>query len=266
MLVLFSTTRCWSRWWRAGAFAATILMASHVSAAESIIFIDGNTLLTACQSRRAEVFQFCNGSIQAYFDTLSVDRQVCPETRMMSRQIVEIVVRYLMDHPEERHHSAASIARTALSNLFPCKSAQTAKKTPEEVCQAQALASIAGEWSNVLKGQFEIIMKGNRCLVFLQTPAIFEGKRAAWLIEGKTGELLAEFYAPTTGATWRTATAVFVATAAASSRRPSARERVHGESRPDVNHERLCFTIVVLHIPVPATTTSTTMHQASAAS
>jgi hypothetical protein len=68
-----------------------------------------------------------------------------------------------------------------------------AAKNPEQVCQAQALASIAKEWSNVLRGNFEIVLKGNRCLVFLQAPAIFEGKRTAWLIDGKTGALLSEF-------------------------------------------------------------------------
>jgi hypothetical protein len=77
------------------------------------------------------------------------------------------------------------------------------QKTPEQACQAQALASIARNWSNVLKGQFEIILKGDRCLVFLQAPAIFKGKRTAWLIDGKTGDLLAEFYAPTTGDAWK---------------------------------------------------------------
>jgi hypothetical protein len=82
--------------------------------------------------------------------------------------------------------------------------AQAAEKTPEQACQAQALASIARGWSNVLKGQFEIILKGNRCLVLLQANSrTFEGKRAAWLINGKTGELLAEFYAPTTGDVWK---------------------------------------------------------------
>jgi len=58
------------------------------------------------------------------------------------------------------------------------------------------LTSIATEWPNVLQGDFEIILKGNRCLVFLQAPAIFEGKRTAWLIDGKTGALLSEFYGP----------------------------------------------------------------------
>ena len=30
----------------------------------------------------------------------------------------------------------------------------------------------------------------------LQAPAIYEGKRGAWLIDGKTGDLLSEFYGP----------------------------------------------------------------------
>ena len=32
---------------------------------------------------------------------------------------------------------------------------------------------------------------------------MFEGKRTASLIDGKTGELLAEFYAPTSGGAWK---------------------------------------------------------------
>jgi hypothetical protein len=82
--------------------------------------------------------------------------------------------------------------------------AQAAKRAPEEACQAQALTSIGREWPNVLKGQFEIILKGNRCSVFLQANSrVFEGKRAAWLIDGKTGQLLSEFYAPTSGVAWK---------------------------------------------------------------
>jgi hypothetical protein len=69
-------------------------------------------------------------------------------------------------------------------------------KTPEQACQAPALASIAREWPNVLHGTFEVILKGDRCLVLLQAPAVFEDKRTARLIDGKTGALLSEFYAP----------------------------------------------------------------------
>jgi hypothetical protein len=69
-------------------------------------------------------------------------------------------------------------------------------KTPEQACQAPAFASIAREWPNVLHGTFEVILKGDRCLVLLQAPAVFEDKRTARLIDGKTGALLSEFYAP----------------------------------------------------------------------
>jgi hypothetical protein len=91
----------------------------------------------------------------------------------------------------------------AAAFLSPAQAAEKKTKTPEQACQAQALASIARGWPNVLRGTFEIILKGNRCLVFLQVPAVFEGKRTAWLIDGKNGELLSEFYGPTNGGAWK---------------------------------------------------------------
>jgi len=60
-------------------------------------------------------------------------------------------------------------------------------------------------------------LNGNRCLVFLQAPAVLEGKRTAWLIDGKSGALLSEFYGP------KDSDRGYAATAAASSRRTSAR-------------------------------------------
>jgi hypothetical protein len=83
----------------------------------------------------------------------------------------------------------------AAAFLSPVQAAEKNAKTPEQACQTQALASIAKEWPNVLQGSFEIFLKGSRCLVFLQAPAIFAGKRTLWLIEGN-GLLLSEFYGP----------------------------------------------------------------------
>lgn len=92
----------------------------------------------------------------------------------------------------------------AVAFLSSAQAAEKNAKTPKQACQAKALASISREWSSVLKGQFEIILKGNRCLVLLQANStMFEGKRSAELIDGKTGDLLAEFYAPTNGEAWK---------------------------------------------------------------
>ena len=68
--------------------------------------------------------------------------------------------------------------------VSPAQAAAKKAKTPEQACQAQALASIARAWPNVLHGTFEIILKGNRCLVLLQAPAVFEDKRAALFSAG----------------------------------------------------------------------------------
>jgi hypothetical protein len=95
-------------------------------------------------------------------------------------------------------------AAVSAAFLSPGQAAEKKAKTPEQICQAQGLASIAREWPNVLKGQFEIILKGKRCLVLLQANStMFEGKRSAELIDGKSGDLLAEFYAPTNGGAWK---------------------------------------------------------------
>jgi hypothetical protein len=93
---------------------------------------------------------------------------------------------------------------TTSALLLPAQAAEKKAKTPEQACQSQALNSIAREWPNFLKGKFEVILKGKRCLVLLQANStMFEGKRSAELIDGKTGDLLAEFYGPTSGGAWK---------------------------------------------------------------
>ena len=99
--------------------------------------------------------------------------------------------------PREKPVSKVLLA-TAVVVAFvsPAQAAAKKAKTPEQACQAQALASIAREWPTVLHGTFEIILRGHRCLVLLQAAAVFEDKRTARLLDGKTGVLLSEFYGP----------------------------------------------------------------------
>jgi hypothetical protein len=57
-----------------------------------------------------------------------------------------------------------AIATAAVVALVSSAQAADKKaKTPEQACQAQALASIAREWPTVLHGTFEIILRGHRC-------------------------------------------------------------------------------------------------------
>jgi hypothetical protein len=99
--------------------------------------------------------------------------------------------------------TAAKHAQQEAAAAASFSPAQSGEKTPEEACQAQALASIATKWPKVLKGQFEIVLKDNRCLVLLQAPVVIERKRMAWLVDGTNGEVLAEFTAPTRVDGWK---------------------------------------------------------------
>jgi hypothetical protein len=66
--------------------------------------------------------------------------------------------------------------------------------------QAGTICSVdptAKQWLGTGQDPLEIIVKGDRCLFFVQANSkLYPGKRTAWLIEGKSGDLLAEFYAP----------------------------------------------------------------------
>jgi hypothetical protein len=52
--------------------------------------------------------------------TLSLGK-FCPPMADNFRQFRDIVVKFLLDHPEQRHVGAASLGYAALSAVFPCR-------------------------------------------------------------------------------------------------------------------------------------------------
>jgi hypothetical protein len=103
------------------ATLAWMVICGIANASESVVFMTGNQLLAMCQSKRDTTFQFCNGSIQAYVDMLSVDRKICPEKGIVASQTWEVVINFLVNNPADRHHGAASMARDALMFAYPCQ-------------------------------------------------------------------------------------------------------------------------------------------------
>jgi hypothetical protein len=90
--------------------------------------------------------------------------------------------------------TTAAVLTALTASTFTAQAVE--KRTKEQACQAQALTSIIKGWPNVFIGTFETFLEGNRCLLILAAPSAFKGKRTIWLIEGKNGDLLAEFYGP----------------------------------------------------------------------
>jgi hypothetical protein len=93
------------------------------------MFMNGTTLLDACQKAGDA---FCLGYVDGIADAINnsptsiyrPDRSialVCTTTAITGRQLVDVVVRFVQQHPEIRHNAAANLVAAALSDAFPCE-------------------------------------------------------------------------------------------------------------------------------------------------
>ncbi|UCD68921.1 MAG: hypothetical protein JSW48_02125 [Betaproteobacteria bacterium] len=59
------------------------------------------------------------GYIEAVSDVFTGVR-FCPSANVTVGQVAAIVIKWLEDHPEDRHYSADSLVKAALEEAFPC--------------------------------------------------------------------------------------------------------------------------------------------------
>lgn len=45
----------------------------------------------------------------------------CVPNGITGREIAEVVVRFISEHPAEKHHAMSDVALAALLNAFPCR-------------------------------------------------------------------------------------------------------------------------------------------------
>lgn len=89
-------------------------------------FHNGNTLLALCNDNGSDLlWGACSGYVEAVTDVLShgaiiAGGKTCTPENATSSQVRDIVVRFLVNHPEERHFSAESLVTKALFEAFPC--------------------------------------------------------------------------------------------------------------------------------------------------
>jgi hypothetical protein len=87
-------------------------------------FYSGNDLLRVCEKERNTT---CVGYILGVADTQNASvrnerRRVCIPERAEPRQLVDLVLAYLKEKPQERHWEAWTIVHNALVASFPCPS------------------------------------------------------------------------------------------------------------------------------------------------
>jgi len=101
---------------------------------DHIMFESGNALLRKCQSTQQVDTMFCIGYILGVVDLIgliqgSVDKDgksdwkyhaVCLSSQVERGQMRDVVLKYLVDHPERRDQPAAQLVVEALIRAWAC--------------------------------------------------------------------------------------------------------------------------------------------------
>jgi hypothetical protein len=106
---------------RALVVAAALLWPAAVCSQGA--FYTGNKLFERCgASRDTADYTGCLGYVAGVVDALHMmeNSGVCPPQGSTVGQTVDVVMKYLRDHPEARHHAAAGEVFLALRQAFPC--------------------------------------------------------------------------------------------------------------------------------------------------
>ena len=112
---------------RALVLAAGILCPAFGSAQYLFpAYVSANRLLEICTPVQSpSCYAYVEGVVDALQSTFSALRMqqralFCLPQGVTSRQLVDMAINYLRDHPEKRHNVASANVALALANAFPC--------------------------------------------------------------------------------------------------------------------------------------------------
>ena len=109
--------------WKSLAVIAILLTTQDYSPAHAkSSFLDGNMLHSYCSSVSARERSACEGYIAGYMDMLYIFHDPAKancDFATNSSQMMDIVINYLKEHPEKRHHDGSSLVLTAMANAYP---------------------------------------------------------------------------------------------------------------------------------------------------
>lgn len=105
-------------------FCAMIVVLAASACANAAVpvqkFISGNELWTLCQDRGPECQYYVAGVADA-LEMVSVRlTNICRPTPTHIMQMVDVLMKWLEDHPAERHRPAAKLAGLAFAEAWPC--------------------------------------------------------------------------------------------------------------------------------------------------
>lgn len=86
-------------------------------------FFNGNHILEACEDRSTGIYLgYATGVMDAFLAYPTTDTKICLSEGVVSRQIADVLCRYVENRPEYRNYAGASVARAAFTEMWPCPS------------------------------------------------------------------------------------------------------------------------------------------------
>jgi hypothetical protein len=103
------------------ALVAGTLLLFCISQNVNAAFKTGKALYDDCTSDSRPKRTLCRGYVAGISDAREELGLICPAKSVDVRQMIDVVVKYLSDHPEDRHYTASDKVGLALEKAFPCK-------------------------------------------------------------------------------------------------------------------------------------------------
>jgi hypothetical protein len=104
---------------------AAVLLSAGPARAKEVVVLSGNALLEICKTQSGMCGGYVAGIADAMDDAQASNGSVqgwraCFPNGVSFTQEMDLAKRYLKNHPETRHLSAATLVARALAEAFPC--------------------------------------------------------------------------------------------------------------------------------------------------
>lgn len=99
--------------------AVVLLFALLTQAPAQAAWYTGNDLLARCNAG-GEPAMLCAGYVVGIADAFAANDNFCIPASVNLRQLVDVFVRFLEQHPDERHLQGSGLVARALAKAFPC--------------------------------------------------------------------------------------------------------------------------------------------------
>jgi hypothetical protein len=98
-----------------------VVFASGAAAAHGLSPVDGNQLLKVCTGKDASGCEgFILGALGMHLEDQKDHPVVCPARSATPPQLRDILVKFLLAHPETRSLKGAGVTILAMHQAFPC--------------------------------------------------------------------------------------------------------------------------------------------------